>query len=110
VILAAARIGMYAKELEGYEQVGTVAGRDLAGRSYAPPFEYFAGWPNAHRVLAADFVTTEDGTGVVHLAPGFGEDDQIVCAAAGISVVCPVDSQCQFTSDVPEYAHHAAVA
>jgi isoleucyl-tRNA synthetase len=103
VVLAAARLGNYAKELDGYRLVATVLGSDLAGQAYEPPFDYFAGRPNAHHILAGDFVTTDDGTGVVHLAPGFGEDDQIVCAAAGISVVCPVDSQCQFTAEVPEY-------
>ncbi len=50
-----------------------------------PLFPFFADQPNAFQVLAADFVTTEDGTGVVHLAPGFGEDDQNACDAAGIA-------------------------
>jgi isoleucyl-tRNA synthetase len=103
VLLAEARVGSYAKELEGYEQIGTVKGAELVGRGYTPPFDYFLGEANAHQVLSGDFVTTEDGTGVVHMAPGFGEDDQIVCATAGIAVVCPVDSQCQFTAEVPEY-------
>jgi isoleucyl-tRNA synthetase len=103
VVLAEARVASYAKELEGFEQVGTRKGSSLVGQNYEPPFDYFLGHANAHRVLGGEFVTTEDGTGVVHMAPGFGEDDQIACAAAGIAVVCPVDSQCQFTSDVPEY-------
>ena len=54
-------------------------------------------------VLAEDFVTTEEGTGVVHMAPGFGEDDQIACAQVGIPVVCPVDSRTRFTAEVPDY-------
>jgi isoleucyl-tRNA synthetase len=103
VILAEARLGGYAKELDGYTQVATVLGKELAGRSYTPPFGFFAGRLNAHKILLGDFVTTEDGTGVVHMAPGFGEDDQIVCAAHGIETVVPVDSQCRFTAEVPDF-------
>jgi isoleucyl-tRNA synthetase len=103
VVLAEARVGGYAKELDGYTQVTTVLGSELAGRAYTPPFGFFAGRPNAHKVLLGDFVTTEDGTGVVHMAPGFGEDDQIVCAANGIDTVVPVDSQCRFTAEVPDF-------
>jgi len=76
-ILAEARLGAYERELEGAVRVGTVRGAELVGRSYRPLFGYFADTPNAFRVLAGDFVTTEDGTGVVHMAPGFGEDDPI---------------------------------
>jgi isoleucyl-tRNA synthetase len=54
-------------------------------------------------VLGGDFVTTDEGTGVVHMAPGFGEDDQLLCEAHGISVVCPVDDQARFDSRVPDY-------
>jgi isoleucyl-tRNA synthetase len=83
--------------------VATVAGRELEGLGYRPMFEFFAGEPNAFVVLADDFVSTEEGTGVVHLAPGFGEDDQRVCEKAGIRVVVPVDSRARFTSEVPPY-------
>ncbi len=55
-------------------------------------------------MLLGDFVTTEDGTGLVHLAPAFGEDDMAVCAAAGITPVVPVDSKGRFTTEVPDYA------
>ena len=51
-------------------------------------------------MLGADFVSTEDGTGVVHMAPGFGEDDQIVSNAAGIPTICPMDEHGQFTGEV----------
>ena len=103
VILAQARLGGYTKELDGYNQAATVLGTELAGRSYTPPFCFFVGRPNVHKILLGDFVTTEDGTGVVHMAPGFGEDDQIVCAANGIDTVVPVDSQCRFTAEVPDF-------
>ncbi|MCZ7629239.1 MAG: class I tRNA ligase family protein [Microthrixaceae bacterium] len=52
----------------------------------------------------ADWVSDEDGTGIVHLAPGFGEDDQVTCEAAGIELVVPVDDSGRFTSEVPDWA------
>src|SRR5699024_1911813 len=66
-------------------------------------FDFFAGRPHAHRVLTADYVTTEDGTGMVHIAPAFGEDDKVVTDAAGIEAVNPVDGQGRFTAAVPPY-------
>src|SRR5690606_6747734 len=78
-------------------------GDDLVGLQYAPPFAYLEGRDNAHRIVGAEFVTTEDGTGVVHLAPAFGEDDMAVCAAAGIEPVVPVDSKGRFTAEVTDY-------
>ncbi|MDP4973912.1 MAG: class I tRNA ligase family protein, partial [Ilumatobacteraceae bacterium] len=54
-------------------------------------------------MLAGDFVTTQDGTGVVHIAPGFGEDDQRICADAGIELVVPVDSRGRFTSEITDF-------
>ncbi|GIF00252.1 isoleucine--tRNA ligase [Paractinoplanes rishiriensis] len=105
LLVGASRLGAYAKELEGYEQVGTVLGRDLAGRRYTPLFDFLVehAGPAAYQVLAADFVTDEDGTGVVHLAPAFGEDDQNVCNAAGIPTVVTVDEHTRFTGLVPPW-------
>lgn len=102
-ILAEARLGAYEKELEGAEVLDTVLGSALVGRTYTPMFSYFADQPDAFRVIAGDFVTTVDGTGVVHLAPGFGEDDQRVCSENGIGLVVPVDSRGLFTSEVPDF-------
>jgi isoleucyl-tRNA synthetase len=102
-LLGADTVAGYEKQLEGASIVGSVIGRDLVGRHYRPLFPYFESVENAFVVLSADFVTTAEGTGVVHLAPGFGEDDQIVCAAAGIPVVCPVDDRTRFTSEVPDF-------
>ena len=103
-ILADARVGAYEKELAGAEKVGTVKGSELVGRAYRPMFPFLAGTPNAFRVLGADFVTTEDGTGVVHMAPGFGEDDQNTCNEAGIPTVCPMDEHGRYTAEITPWA------
>jgi len=102
--LARDRIGAYPDLLGGREPVTVVPGSQLVGRTYRPLFPYFADQPGAFRVLPADFVATDEGTGVVHLAPGFGEEDHEACQAAGIAVVCPVDDQGRFTAEVPDYA------
>ncbi len=103
MILAEARLASYERELGAAERVGTVMGADLVGRRYAPLFPYFADHANAFQVVSGDFVTTDDGTGVVHMAPGFGEDDQRVCEEHGIALVVPVDSRGRFTAEVPDY-------
>jgi isoleucyl-tRNA synthetase len=103
VVVGESRLPAYEAQLDGAVIVGTVKGAQLVGRRYTPLFPYFSATPNAFVVLGADWVTTEDGTGVVHMAPGFGEDDQVTCAAAGIGVVCPVDSRTRFTSEVPDF-------
>lgn len=93
----------YEKELGDAARVGTVRGADLVGRSYRPMFPFFSGTANAFRVLAADFVTTGEGTGTVHVAPGFGEDDQRVSDDNGIPTVVPVDAAGRFTAEAPDY-------
>ena len=107
-LVAEARLPALADALEealpGAQLVATVRGSDLVGLGYRPLFDFFAAQPAAFAVLAGDFVSTEEGTGIVHMAPGFGEDDQRLCEQAGIAVVCPVDSQARFTAEVPPYA------
>jgi isoleucyl-tRNA synthetase len=103
-LLAESRLAAYAKELADATQVGTLRGSELVGRTYTPLFDYFAATPNAFQVLGGDFVSTEDGTGVVHMAPGFGEDDQIASNAAGIPTICPMDEHGRYTSEVPDWA------
>ena len=83
--------------------VERLKGRDLLGRSYTPPFSYYEGHENAHRVVEADFVTTGDGTGLVHSAGAFGEDDKIVTDREGIEPVMPVGPDGCFTFPVAEY-------
>ncbi|MSO59474.1 MAG: isoleucine--tRNA ligase [Ilumatobacteraceae bacterium] len=99
-IIADERRGAYEKELAEFTIVGSVTGADLVGRSYTPLFDFFADTPNAFRVLCGDFVTTQEGTGVVHMAPGFGEDDQVACLAADIPTVCPMDEHGCYTAEV----------
>jgi isoleucyl-tRNA synthetase len=104
-LLAEARLGAYEKELAGAERVGTVRGADLVGRRYTPLFPFFADTPNAFQVLGADFVSVDDGTGVVHMSPGHGEDDQNVCNAVGIPTIVPMDEHGRYTAEVAPWAH-----
>ncbi|CAB0869128.1 isoleucine--tRNA ligase [Corynebacterium diphtheriae] len=104
VLLAEALVGAYAKELgEDHEVLAVRPGSELVGLTYQPIFSYFADHENAFQILAAEYVTTEDGTGIVHQAPAFGEDDMNTCKEYGIEVVIPVDIDGKFTSLVPEY-------
>ena len=103
-LLAEARVAAYARELgEDPTVVSRHTGADLVGLAYRPPFAFFEGRQNAHRVLAADYVTTDDGTGIVHIAPAFGEEDKVVTDAAGIEPVVPVDARGRFTDETPPY-------
>ncbi len=82
-------------------------GQELAGRSYEPLFPYFAGERDngAFVVVTDGYVTTDEGTGLVHQAPAFGEDDRRVLEEAGIDAfVCPVTMQGRFTDEVPDFA------
>jgi isoleucyl-tRNA synthetase len=87
--------------------IGTLPGTALVGKSYTPLFPYFSELSNegAFRIFADDYVTTDSGTGVVHLAPAFGEDDFRVMKAHGVlAVPCPVDMEGKYTSEVSDYA------
>jgi isoleucyl-tRNA synthetase len=104
VVLGSGAVDRYARELgEDHSVVGTLTGTELGGLHYKPLFPYFTGHRSSFVVLTDDFVTDDDGTGIVHLAPGFGEDDQRVCEAAGIVLVCPVDDSGRFTAEVRDY-------
>jgi isoleucyl-tRNA synthetase len=106
-VLAEARLGAYAKEFADATRVGTLKGSELVGRKYTPLFDFLvdrmADVPAAFTVLAGDFVSTEDGTGVVQVAPSHGEDDYNVCTAAGIPTVLTVDERTRFTSIAPPF-------
>ncbi len=103
--LAKDRLGAYYKKGALPEMVADLSGAELVGLRYEPLFPYFAeyGGKGAFRVVAADFVSTEDGTGIVHIAPGFGEDDSRVGQAEGLPAPCPVDEEGRFTAEVPDY-------
>jgi len=108
-ILAADRQAAYERELEDAAIQGTLTGAELAGRRYEPLFGYLAdaekfGTGNAFRVILSDDVTTEDGTGAVHMAPAYGEADALACNAAGIPTVLTVDEQARFTPVVTDFA------
>jgi isoleucyl-tRNA synthetase len=85
----------------------TIKGRDLEGTGYQRPFDWVT-FPETdapvHTVLLADFVTTEDGTGVVHEAPAFGAEDLTLCRSYGLPVVNPVLPNGTFEADIPEVA------
>lgn len=106
VILSVDAVERYAKELTGYTQVETFPGARLVGRRYEPLYGYFGHLKkeNAFTLLAGSFVLLGEGTGCVHIAPGFGEDDLDLGRAAGLPIVTPVDDAGQFTAEVPDYA------
>jgi isoleucyl-tRNA synthetase len=81
-------------------------GQELLGLTYQPLFDYFKNKKSdgAFRVIWSDHVTTESGTGIVQMAPAFGEDDYYACQREGIPVVNPVDDDGMFTAEVPPYA------
>ncbi|MFK4087942.1 isoleucine--tRNA ligase [Kribbella sp. NPDC020789] len=98
-ILAEARLQAY-----GFtEVIRRFKGTELIGMRYTPLFGFFADTPNAFQVIAAEHVTTDDGTGVVHMAPAYGEEDQLACDAVGIPTILTVDDGARFTSVVPPY-------
>jgi isoleucyl-tRNA synthetase len=106
-LLAEARLPAYARELgedAGTRIVRRCKGSELVGLRYTPPFGYFLGHAKSHVVLQADYVTTSDGTGVVHIAPAFGEEDKQLTDQYGIVPVVPVGPDGKFTDPVDDYA------
>jgi len=102
LILAADLVGsVLGPEAEVEE---TFPGLELLGRRYDPPFSFVAPGKPAWRVVAAGFVSTDEGTGIVHIAPAFGADDMAVGRANDLPIVMPVDGEVKFTDQVPPYA------
>ncbi len=87
-----------------HEVLGTLKGAALVGRRYAPLFDYFADHPGGFVVISSEHVTTGDGTGLVHMAPDFGEEDFHACRAADIGVLLSVDDEGRFVDAVSDYA------
>ncbi|MBE6354438.1 isoleucine--tRNA ligase [Treponema sp.] len=117
-IMAAARLSAYYKSEEDYTVIYTRKGKEFIGARYEPLFPYFASLADskicaeksgqkcedgAFRMFNADYVSTEDGTGIVHIAPAFGEDDNKVFRGSGVPNVEPIDAECKFTSEVSDY-------
>ncbi|CAF3618867.1 unnamed protein product [Rotaria sp. Silwood1] len=94
---------------DGYQILESFKGSHLKEMHYVPLFPYFTNVKTAFRVLCDDYVTENNGTGVVHQAPFFGEDDYRVCVANGViskdtgPVICPIDAQCRFTDEVKDF-------
>lgn len=106
LILASSGLAKYKKILDLDEDLSiypTIKGSDLEGLNYEPLFEYFKNNANSFKILIGDFVEEGEGTSVVHIAPGFGEDDQVLCAEHKIELVCPVDEAGKFTDEVHDY-------
>lgn len=106
IIMAKARLEAYKKNFK-YEEVETYTGAQLKGEKYEPLFPYFKQLDGAGYfvVLTDDYVTTTDGTGIVHQAPGFGEEDNRVMKAAGLTeVIVPLDLSARFTAEVKDFA------
>lgn len=118
-IFAEARLSAYYKDGSAYEIIYRAKGKDFIGAEYEPLFPYFASLKDpkvceeeskqkcekgAFRMFNADYVSTEDGTGIVHIAPAFGEEDHKVFAGSGVPEVEPIDAECKFTKKIPEYA------
>jgi isoleucyl-tRNA synthetase len=80
--------------------VKTIKGSQLVGLKYKPLMPFFKDKPNAFKILSGEFVTTAEGTGIVHMAPGFGEDDHMLCKKNNIETVCPVDDGANFTDEI----------
>ncbi|HCG19447.1 MAG TPA: isoleucine--tRNA ligase, partial [Verrucomicrobia bacterium] len=105
-VMAQARLPVYFKKPEQYEIVAEMKGSALKGWEYEPIFPYYAAKKaeGAFRVLNDDYVTTDDGTGLVHIAPAYGEDDFRVCKEAGMNaIVDPLDASAAFGPEIPEY-------
>lgn len=104
-ILAKNRLSHYFSDPASYEVKDYLEGKQLVGKTYFPIFDYFKEHKNkgAFRVLMDTFVSTEDGTGIVHAAPAFGEIDFFICQRENIELVCPVDDNGKFTQEIPEY-------
>jgi isoleucyl-tRNA synthetase len=105
LILAEARLDLLGGA-DAVEVLGKLKGAELVGRRYLPLFPFLPESLRgaAFRVVPADYVTLDAGSGIVHLAPAFGEDDFQAGQTHGLPVFCPVDAEGKFTDEVPPYA------
>lgn len=105
-VIAEARLAAHTRELgedAADRVVERLKGSDLVGRRYTPPFSYFKGHDKSHVILPAGYVTVDDGTGIVHIAAAFGEEDKQLTDQYGITPVVPVGADGRFTYPVIDY-------
>ncbi len=102
-ILAKELVKNFYKSEDEYTITKEVKGKELEGKKYEPLWPYFKDNPNSFQFLLGDFVTSEDGTGIVHTAPAFGEDDNVIGRKYKIPMVQPVDENGKFTDEVKDY-------
>ena len=102
-IIGKARLSAHFKE--GFEVIETFKGKKLLGKSYAPMFDYFLDKAsgNSYTIIEEDSVGEDQGTGIVHSAPAFGEVDFFACKNAGIELVCPVDQNGKYTFEISDF-------
>ncbi|MBI4418314.1 MAG: isoleucine--tRNA ligase [Ignavibacteriales bacterium] len=101
LILAKARLSVLGDE---YDVVESIKGSELVGLEYERPFTYHSVNENAWYVVGADFVTTEDGSGIVHMAPAYGEDDYQVSLKHKLPTIHPVNKSGEFGPEVTDFA------
>lgn len=106
-VIAETRLSAYEKQFANAEKIGEIAGTELVGKKYTPLFDYYLGTSDMlYQVIPADYVSDSDGTGIVHIAPAYGEDD--FWAAKNIDpkfpVILNVDDYGNFTPDVRDWA------
>ena len=105
IIIAKERLETYSKKKE-LKIIEELKGATLQGKSYEPLFNFFSDLEKegGFKIYCDDYVTTDNGTGIVHLAPSFGEDDNRVMNEAGVRIeLCPIDEKGQFTDKVTDY-------
>ncbi len=105
-ILAESRLGAYFSSDMEPRVLWRKKGLELRGINYEPLFPYFADYADmgAFQTLVGNHVSTEEGTGIVHTAPGFGEDDYEIMKETKVPVACPVDEEGRYTGEAPDYA------
>lgn len=103
-LLAKDLIPTFYKSEDEYVITKEIQGKKLEGKKYEPLFSYFKNNSNSFQFILGDFVTAEEGTGIVHIAPAFGEDDNAIARKYNIPMVQPVDENGKFTNEVKEYA------
>jgi isoleucyl-tRNA synthetase len=99
--IASSRVDTYFKE--DFEIVDHKKGSDMVGLAYKPLFEYMPAQESLYKIQSADFVSTDNGAGIVHIAPSFGEDDFILGKQLGLPLFDPLDPEGKFTALVPDW-------